>query len=388
MINWRGIILSSFIVVSFMTCSSSGNSESNGENNSEKQEGPYVTIRGKVAHPQQGQIVIQELKDGGTGWSDTIKLKSNNTFVKKVKVTEPGYYRLNFYNMQQINLILHKNDLEVNVDGNSMMGFGEVKGSPEIEFVKMAQETIQGVEKSPEGVKLAEEFNVAAQQGNDAKIEELRRAYQTLLNNANQKVASAIKEQPASLGVINFLQNGGLDKDQYFDVYVLVADNLKKEWPNFSHAKDFVGMVESIKKTSIGQEAPEIALPNPQGQVIKLSSMRGKYVLVDFWAKWCGPCRQENPNVVRVYNKYKDKGFTVFGVSLDRSKDDWMKAIQEDGLTWTHVSDLKYWQSEAAKLYNVTAIPFSLLLDPQGKIVAKNLRGPALEQKLAEIFNK
>jgi thiol-disulfide isomerase/thioredoxin len=120
---------------------------------------------------------------------------------------------------------------------------------------------------------------------------------------------------------------------------------------------------------------------------VKLSSLQGKYVLVDFWAKWCGPCRQENPNVVRLYNRYKDKGFTVYGVSLDRNKTDWLKAIEEDKLTWTHVSDLKYWQSDAAKLYNITAIPFSLLLDPDGKIIAKNLRGPSLEKKLEEIFS-
>jgi peroxiredoxin len=141
-----------------------------------------------------------------------------------------------------------------------------------------------------------------------------------------------------------------------------------------------------MKALAIGQLAPEISLPNPDGTVVPLSSLRGKYVLVDFWAKWCGPCRRENPNIVRAYNQYKDKGFTVYGVSLDRSKADWLQGIQEDGLTWTHVSDLKYWQSEAAKTYNITAIPFSLLLDPNGKIIAKNLRGQALDEKLEEVL--
>jgi peroxiredoxin len=195
-------------------------------------------------------------------------------------------------------------------------------------------------------------------------------------------------EYSPSLAVINLLQNNVIDKEQYYSTYEAIAGKLKKEWAAFSHAKNFIAYVDKLKTTAIGQAAPEIALPTPEGQVVSLSSLKGKYVLVDFWAKWCGPCRQENPNVVRVFNKYKDKGFTVFGVSLDRSKEDWVRAIKEDNLTWTHVSDLKYWQSEAAKTYSIQAIPFSLLLDPNGVIIAKNLRGPALESKLAEIFDK
>lgn len=383
--DWRGLILAFFVLTSFMTCSSSGNSEEKNVQQG-KPEGPYVTIRGKVNYPQQGQIIIQELTEGSGGWSDTITLKKDNTFVKRVKVSEPGYYRLNFYNAQVMNLILFKNDIEVNVDGNTMTGFSEIKGSPEVEFIRFAQSTIEGVERSPEGVKLNQEFTVAVQQGNQARISQLQQDYQKLADQASQKVAERIRHQPVSLGVINFLQNGGLDKDQYFDVYVTVADRLKKEWSSYTHAKAFISQVESMKKTAVGQIAPEIALPNPQGEIVKLSSLRGKYVLLDFWAKWCGPCRRENPNVVKAFNKYKDKGFTVFGVSLDRSKEDWLQAIREDNLTWTHVSDLKYWQSEAAKEYNITGIPFSLLLDKDGRIIAKNLRGPALEEKLAEIF--
>ncbi len=143
-----------------------------------------------------------------------------------------------------------------------------------------------------------------------------------------------------------------------------------------------------MKATAIGQPAPRSHCQTLRAKVIPLSSMKGKYVLVDFWAKWCGPCRRENPNVVRAYKKYKDRGFTVYGVSLDRSKDDWEKAIAEDGLTWTHVSDLKYWQSEAARTYNISSIPFSVLLDPNGIIIGKNLRDKALDDKLAEIFDK
>ncbi|MFN8689449.1 MAG: peroxiredoxin family protein, partial [Cyclobacteriaceae bacterium] len=165
------------------------------------------------------------------------------------------------------------------------------------------------------------------------------------------------------------------------------AEKLQAELPNSPYISEFIARVKTMEATAVGQLAPEISLPNPEGEVISLSSLRGQYVLVDFWAKWCGPCRRENPNVVKAFNKYKDKGFTIFGVSLDRTREDWVKAIQEDGLTWTHVSDLKYFESQAARDYNINAIPFSLLLDREGKIIAKNLRGAALEMKLEEVFS-
>jgi peroxiredoxin len=136
----------------------------------------------------------------------------------------------------------------------------------------------------------------------------------------------------------------------------------------------------------MGALAPAITLPNPQGQTISLASLKGQYVLVDFWASWCPPCRAENPNVVAVFNKYKDKGFTVFGVSLDDNKEKWQKAIQDDGLAWTQVSDLKRWESVAARDYGVESIPTNFLLDKEGKIIARDLRGPALEAKLAEVL--
>jgi peroxiredoxin len=158
--------------------------------------------------------------------------------------------------------------------------------------------------------------------------------------------------------------------------------------PNSRYVKDFADAVDKMRGTTIGQIAPEIALPNPQGEVKKLSDLRGKVVMIDFWAAWCGPCRRENPNVVRLYNKYNSKGFEVFGVSLDRSKEDWVKAIEKDGLAWTQVSDLSYFNSEAARTYGIEAIPATILLDKDGKIIARNLRGQALEDKLAELFGE
>ena len=146
-----------------------------------------------------------------------------------------------------------------------------------------------------------------------------------------------------------------------------------------------------LKKSStfiMGSEAPDFTMNTPQRTPLSLSDLRGKVVLIDFWASWCGPCRRENPTVVAAYNKYKDKGFDVLGVSLDKDKDRWENAIEKDGLKWHHVSDLKGWGNSAAKLYGVSSIPATVLLDKEGKILARNLRGPALEAKLREIFGE
>ncbi len=149
---------------------------------------------------------------------------------------------------------------------------------------------------------------------------------------------------------------------------------------------------EQRKTLNVGDTAPEIALKNPDGEVMKLSDLRGKVVLIDFWAAWCRPCRMENPNVVKLYKKYKDQdfkygeGFTVYSVSLDRNKTDWVKAIEQDGLIWdNHVSDLKFWSSQAARTYNVNSIPATFLIDENGVILARNLRGGALESALSKM---
>jgi thiol-disulfide isomerase/thioredoxin len=146
--------------------------------------------------------------------------------------------------------------------------------------------------------------------------------------------------------------------------------------------------IEQMKNLMKGGSAPDFSQSTPEGKPLSLSDFRGKVVLLDFWASWCGPCRRENPNVVKVYEKYKDKGFEILGISLDRDRDKWLAAIEADGLTWPHVSDLKGWQNEVAQLYGVRSIPHTVLVDADGSVIANKLRAEALEVKLAEIFGE
>lgn len=197
------------------------------------------------------------------------------------------------------------------------------------------------------------------------------------------------------LGYYQSTANGsgfGLEPLSNEKVNELVAAAAKK-FPGHRAVADIKKGLEAdaqraVEASWIGKEAPDFSLPDATGNQVKLSSFRGKYVLVDFWASWCQPCRGENPNVVKAYDKFKGKNFTVLGVSLDKpgEKENWLKAIKEDKLNWTHVSDLQYWNSAVVSLYHLDGIPFNVLVDPQGKVVGEGLRGAGLEEKLAELL--
>jgi thiol-disulfide isomerase/thioredoxin len=171
------------------------------------------------------------------------------------------------------------------------------------------------------------------------------------------------------------------------DSYIMLDEGLWNKYPNSSYIKAFHEGVQSQKKVAVGTMAPEINMNTPEGKPLALSSLHGKVILLDFWASWCAPCRAENPNVVKAYQKYKSKGFDIYSVSLDKDKDKWIAAIQKDGLAWkNHVCDFNSWQSPVVAEFNFNGIPANFLLDKNGKILAKNLRGDALDKKLEEIL--
>ncbi len=338
------------------------------------------TVQGQLQNATAGdKVYLFELGDQQFIARDTAEVNKDGSFTFTGTVKEPTMYRVTLDQRNGLMLVLDNEKIKVAGDAKDLNGTAKVEGSEESALFLQLNKLVN--ESRLKQQDLEDRYNKAMASGNQDSVVMIQEEYGAL----QKQVKDFLAQHPNSV-VTAFGTATLIDPTSDFAFADSIATLLNKNIPNSRYTIQLNERLKPFRNTAIGQVAPDITLPTPDGGTKSLSSLRGKYVLVDFWASWCGPCRKENPNVVKMYNKYKDKGFEIFGVSLDQSKDKWLKAIADDNLSWSHVSDLQGWQSSAAQLYNVNAIPQSVLIDPQGKIIAKGLRGEDLEQKLAVLL--
>jgi len=310
---------------------------------------------------------------------------NNNKIVFDISILESTLFRLDILGKESIDLILNNTDVNVNIDNSSSEFKYTIEGSYDTDVLNNVRKIISTYKYDIRQIN--QKFIKASQEKNYKLVNELRYDANILKIDFEKFLKNYLRTVDNSLAVI--ITSDYLDIDNNISFWDSTLTKYRDNFSYNSYFKSFEKKVNKIKSVSIGSVAPEVILSDTTGKDIALSSLRGKYVLLDFWAGWCGPCRMENPNILKNYLKYKDKGFEVYQVSLDRSRSDWVNAIKKDNLIWYNVSDLKYFQSEAATIYNIDRIPKGFLLDPNGVIIAKDteLRGNRLGEKLNEIFN-
>ena len=310
---------------------------------------------------------------------------NNNKIVFDILILESTLFRLDILGKESIDLILNNTDVNVNIDNSSSEFKYTIEGSYDTDVLNNVRKIISTYKYDIRQIN--QKFIKASQEKNSKLVNELRYDANILKIDFEKFLKNYLRTVDNSLAVI--ITSDYLDIDNNISFWDSTLIKYRDNFSYNSYFKSFEKKVNKIKSVSIGSVAPEIILSDTTGKDVALSSLRGKYVLLDFWAGWCGPCRMENPNILKNYVKYKNKGFEVYQVSLDRSRSDWVNAIKKDNLIWYNVSDLKYFQSEAASLYNIDRIPKGFLLDPNGVIIAKDteLRGNRLGEKLDEIFN-
>lgn len=356
-----------------------------------------------VLHNAPSKVVYIEESNITTGQrtlKDSSAIAADGKFSFSIDAPKDAVYNLRLQNdvPQFVTIINDASKISLDVDFNKRNEFYSVTGSKASKSIQEYLAKITGMQKDRVTIYFQID-SIKKNNGDSLLILDLGKKQRQITNEEKlytQQVIGQSANSSLSLFILSYYQ--GMARDPNFMVngftneeVVGLLSGIVNKFPERTDVAGIRNTMEAeIPKTKwVGKQAPEISLPDTEGRTVSLSSFRGKYVLVDFWASWCGPCRRENPNVVDAYNRFRDKNFTILGVSLDRpgQKEAWLKAIVDDKLNWTHISDLKFWQSEVVPVYEVGSIPFNVLVDPEGKIVAENLRGDALGQKLDQVLN-
>ncbi|HET6225141.1 MAG TPA: TlpA disulfide reductase family protein [Bacteroidia bacterium] len=347
-------------------------------------------LTGKLNNTHGETIYLQQLSPTGVKDLDTATVDEKGEFKMSAKLSETGFYRVKVTDRNFATFVFSPNEkAQITGDISNLGATYTVEGSPDSKlFWEINKTSMSNYGKRDSLQKVFQGFVNSAQMDStrmDSLSNSLEKQYNALIDQHNQYLKKFIEAHTTSFASLAAIQQ--LPQEQFSDVYKKLDETLIKKYPKSSYAQSFHETFVQQSKISVGSMAPEINMNTPEGTPLPLSSLKGKVVLIDFWASWCGPCRAENPNVVAAYNKYSSKGFDIYSVSLDKELDKWKQAIAKDNLVWkNHVSDLKFWQSPVVKLYNFDHIPINVLIDKEGKIIAKDLRGAELQKKLAEIF--
>lgn len=383
--SMKKIIIFALAGFAMYSCSNSGSNNSSG-----------FEIKGNLSNSKGESIYLEKLSQTGVVAVDSATINEKGEFVMNHYSPSIGFYRLRLTESNFAMLVLDSaQKVSVTADARDLGNTFKSEGSPETTLFSEYNTLAQGQKTRTDS--LENIFRTAMvtlkldSLRADSLSKELQKPYEYMVNQYSEVVAKKIMQNTQSFASIMAIQQ--LRPEQYLDVYKALDKGLTEKYPNNKDIKSFHAMVQQtemmVAKTEaikIGAEAPELILPTKDNKDLALSSFRGKIVLIDFWASWCAPCRKELPNVKRAYEKYKNKGFEILGVSLDKDRDSWLEAIDKEGLKWPQVSDLKFWQSEACQTYAVQSIPYTVLVDKEGKIIATDLRGADLDKKLAEIF--
>ena len=391
-------ILSILSIITIISCGTDTSAASSNGINKNKilVDSLHASLSLSIENAKDSVLYVEHILPNKIEVLDSINIKKKKvSHTLSVELTEPNFYRVRFSENNSAFIILEPKS-EVNVSSQDPSLFKNnylVEGSEDSELLKQVLSEINVYSESQLALQLSAEKLPKDDISSRQKLQNDYNKNQKEFNSYLSGFINNHSNSPAVLFTLNFLS---LEKD--LALYEKIGNDLSPVMPNSIVVKNILSTVDSYKKQliqqeqvkksglNVGSEVPEIELPSPSGEILTLSSLRGNYVLIDFWASWCGPCRRENPNVVKLYNKYHNKGFDILGVSLDNNSSKWQAAIKKDKLTWNHVSDLKGWSSSAARLYNVSSIPFTVLIDPNGKVIGTNLRGQQLEQVLESIF--